>query len=172
MYCRREEEKRWSWIFSVKSSPEDSNTKNGAWRGGIYKPAFLMAVRNQLGCFGMLPLLFLKIDFNLNTDFFDKINTMQCYSGNNFSNFLHGRMMLSWIYFSLWFSLSLEWVLLSLKKIKSVASFYEAKMSVWYSAELCRHEPLSPYIPVFPIHPVLGLSMILEVGPWAFWKSG
>lgn len=54
-----------------------------------------MAVRNQLGCFGMLPLLFLKIDFNLNTDFFDKINTMQCYSGNNFSNFLHGRMMLS-----------------------------------------------------------------------------
>lgn len=56
---------------------------------------------------------------------------MQCYSDNNFSNFLHGRMLLTWIYFSLCFSLSLERVLHALKKKrKSAAGFYEPKMSV------------------------------------------
>lgn len=43
---------------------------------------------------------------------------MQCYSENNFSSFLHGRMLLRWIYFSLWFSLSVERVLHALKKKK------------------------------------------------------
>lgn len=54
---------------------------------------------------------------------------MQCYSENNFSSFLHGRMLLRWIYFSLWFSLSVERVLHALKK-KICRKFYEPKMSV------------------------------------------
>lgn len=72
-----------------------------------------MEVWNQLGCFALLPLLFFffLIDFNLNTDLFDKNNAMQCYGENNISSFLHGRMLLRWIYFGLWFSLSLERVL-------------------------------------------------------------
>lgn len=52
---------------------------------------------------------------------------MQCYSENNFSSFLHGRMLLRWIYFSLWFSLSVERVLHALKKKKSVGSFMSLK---------------------------------------------
>lgn len=47
----------------------------------------LMAVQNQLGlvCSPSLFFFFL-IDFNLNTDLFDKNNTLQCYSENDFSS--------------------------------------------------------------------------------------
>lgn len=75
-----------------------------------------MAVQNQLGCLVCSPSFFFLIYFNLSTDLFDKNNTLQCYSENNFSSFLHKRMLLRWIYFSLWFSLSLERVLHTLKK--------------------------------------------------------